>query len=222
VSYYEVVKTDANGNWVTDVTTGATSYNFGVSNDERCRFYVRSVSAAGLTSGFIGPVNVQIGHPEVGHYADVQHSESWNSALVAVNLYLQNYAVAIFVPSDVLVSSWYTNLRNTEAGWAQLSPDPGGVAPPGGRRLFDLYRGVPQWADWHNRLAVPNPWAPPWRAMNHWGENTTWGYAIDGTGYSAGSTGNFRIYGEFQIWGTRYWNVNTYFVDTAYQDNSFW
>jgi hypothetical protein len=222
VDHYQVVKTDANGSWVSAVDTGATSYTFGVSNDERCQFYVQSVSAAGLPSGFIGPVRVQIGHPEVGHYANVQHNEPWNSAMVSVNLYLQSYTVTIFVPSDVLVSSWYTNLRNDTAGWAKLSPDPSNTAPPGGRRLFDVFRNAPQWTDWHNRLDVPNPWAPPWRAMNHWGENQGWGYAIDGTGYSAGPTGGFRIYGEFQIFGTRYYDVNTYFIDTNRVDNSFW
>jgi hypothetical protein len=222
VALYRVVKTNAAGTWTAEVTTTGTSYNFGVSNDERCQFYVRAESVAGLVSAWAGPIRVQIGHPEVGHYANVQHSEAWASAMVAVNLYLQSYTVAIFVPSDVLVSSWYTNLRNNEAGWAQLSPAPGDGGPPGGRRLFDVYRNAPQWADWRNRLSVPNPWAPPWRAMNHWGENQGWGYAIDGTGYSTGSTGAYRIYGEFQIHGTRYYDVSTYFVDTYYQDNSFW
>ena len=180
-------------------------------------------------------IGVQVGHPEVGELRPVNHNEPWNSPLTSVNLYLDAYRHDVLVPADVHMETLYINLRNQTASpaWTKLSPDPAGAAPPNGRRLFWVLNGTPQWADWHARLDVPNPWlgqnGTGWQSTDFWGNNATWGFAIDGLGYSKGPTdpatggpSKYRIYGEFQIFGTRYWTTNEYFVTTSRVENSTW
>lgn len=216
VSYYHVVKTDAAGNWVAQVNTGAQQYSFGVSQDERCQFYVRSIGPSGLASAFNGPLRCQIGHNEQGHYVTDNLTRPWDSLSAGqaenVNGY-RNTTHIRYVPNSVEVSSWYMNLRENP-GWAISKLSPGT-----NREIYHVFRNAIQWAgvlDWSEPLVG-------WFSYVHWGENNWWGfYVSDNIGWTSSPTGTQRFVGEFRIHGTEHYTQQRYVIDVNYAGNSYW
>lgn len=198
ISYYEVVITDAAGNWLaTENSTDNVSPNWGVSQDTRYRFYVRSVAVNGLASPFQGPLNVGIGHPSTPNYGYVQRSSDWNSDVVGGARNADD-PFWVGVPGGVLlngmhISNYYTPMSsvvargtNRDVNWVLYGQDYGSVV----NNYGTLYSG--------GSLSHP---------LNNWGDGSPWGWIARGAGWS--TTGN----GTYMLWIEQLWLSGTYYYD---------
>jgi hypothetical protein len=219
-SFYRVHRLDANGNpYDTKDVSAVDQYGrwiayFAAGEDWQNQYYVVAHSAAGLTATHTGRLNTLVGHSRTTAVRDVAKSAGWNSPLVAVNMNLTNWTHQITVPADVAVSSWYINLYNNQApgGWTNLSP--GSTTT---RNLRHVFAGVGQTPV----LTYANP-TEGWFSYIYWGQNQGWGWYIEGSGYSANSTGLYCIKGHHQIWGTRHWTEQETYETRAFKDNTAW
>lgn len=207
VSYYQVVKTDANGNWVTSVNTSSQSYSFGVSQDERCQFYVSSWSTGGLQSAWNGPLRVQIGHTQLSHTVTDTLTRPWSTGM-DVNGY-RNTTQLLYVPSSVNISSWYFNLSCTFST--------GVISPTASRIVSHIFANVAQGQNlnWSNPLQG-------WYSYTYNGQNSWWGFWVDGTGWSQYGDGAYRVVGRFEQHGTETYYQDRTVIDRNYADNSYW
>jgi hypothetical protein len=218
VDHYEVVMTDAAGSWMSAPTTTGLSWTFGVAEDYRVRFYVRSVSAANLVSDWAPSIGAQIGHTEINHQQSNTATRDWRSGAVAVNLY-NGGASGPQVPSSVDVSRFYVNL--SQAGlcggvtWTYLSPGTSTV-----RNIFfitanNIRRDL-------GRLTLGNP-SNGWLNISGNGGNAGWGLLGEGAGYASTPTSSpCRVVGDLEVFGTETYTYNTTVIDRARVENSYW
>lgn len=213
VSYYHVVKTDANGNWVAEVNTTSQSYSFGVSQDERCQFYVQSVSAGGLASGWNGPLRCQIGHTELSHTVTDTLTRPWSTGM-DINAYGPDNTYLLYVPASVNISSWYMNFAATFSTSV--------LSPTASREINHVFNNVIQGEklNWSNPL--PAGGGSPWFSYVYNGNNSYWGFYVHGTGWSTGPTGGYRFTGRFEQHGTETYYQDRTVIDRNYAGNSYW
>jgi hypothetical protein len=221
VHHYEVVMTDSAGNWMSAPTTTGLSYSFGVAEDYRVRFYVRSVSAAGLVSGWAGSIGAQIGHTEINHQQANTGTRAWQSGAVAINLYNGGFG-GPQVPDSVYVDHFYVNL--SQAGlcqgenWAYLSPGTGTV-----RNIFFITQS--QIRRDIGRITLGNPSHGQLNIAGNGGTapNNGWGLYAEGAGYAAGpATSACRVVGDLEVFGTETYTYYTTVIDRARVENSYW
>lgn len=209
VDHYEWQKLDANGNFVSGPSmTNATQAMWGVSEDERCQFRMRSISAGGLASAWSNTVRVQIGHSEQSHVVTDTKTRQWGSGM-DVNAYGPDNTYLIYVPSSVNVSSWYLNLSATFSTSV--------LSPTATREINHVFANVIQ----GTKLNWANP-TQGWFSYVYNGQNSYWGFYVHGTGWSTGPTGGYRMVGRFEIWGDETYYENRTVIDRDYAGNSYW
>lgn len=226
VAYFQVVKTDQYGNWSPGYNpnpvnvpggAGATSYTFGVVEDERCQLYVRTISTAGLASGWAGPLRVQVGHTEINHQQANTGTRAWRSGAIAVNLWNVSSA-AVGVPGNVSVDHFIVNLG--QAGvcsgqtWTYLSPGTTTV-----RNIFFVTNDTVRRDI--GRLTLLNPSNGQLNISG--GGGGGWGLYAEGAGYATtASSSACRVVGDLEVFGTETYTYYTTVIDRARAENTTW
>jgi hypothetical protein len=218
VAYYRLVQTDANGNWLNSVNVGGSPWgNFGVGQDGRYQFFVQSVSAAGLESGWCGPVRVQIGHTELGHYGTVQQSRPWSSEHIS-SARNRDDPFWVGVPGSVILTGLH---------WRNMTTPQSSVVTPYNQRTVNLItqtvdRGPLNDHIGHTILSGSSYawWDFP---LYEWGNGQACGFVARGSGWSTTGNGTYMLWCE-DMWcdGTEYYDVSVYYVDRNYAGNSYW
>lgn len=213
---YQLVQTDVNGNWINQVEVGGSPWgNFGMSWDTRYQFYVRAKSAAGLYSGFAGPLRVGCGHPTQYTYGNVQRSRAW---AVGSNVGDGNgswgFRDNLFgeaVGGDIVVNGIYWDLYTNV-----------GIMSPWGNRTMEIIGNEGQYV-WG-----PMDWQAShingWDYFGHWGNGGRWGGICRGAGWSSQfwNNGYPRVWGYLEVHGTQYY-YNWEVVSTINeQGNYYW
>lgn len=213
---YHLVQTDSAGNWINQVEVGGSPWgNFGVGEDGYYQFYVRSKSAAGLYSGFVGPVRVKIGHTEQGYYANENRIRGWYNQ-ISGNWYQNNYSggpdqTVIWVPNNVRITEFhYSVLAN--AGFTSV------LSPFGNRKISHIFAGQ----DWGDTISMGNPYQTVEYGFNNWGGDNWWGLIARGAGWTVSPNGTARMVGDFGIYGEETYQVTVYYMTRAYEGNSYW
>jgi hypothetical protein len=211
---YNLVQTDSAGNWLNQVEVGGSPWgNFGVGQDGYYQFYVRSKSAAGLYSGFTGPVRVKIGHTETGYWQTEGRTEGWTSETASGYRNKDDPFWVGIPPSVILTSMHWRNLQmpgssvvtpgtNREVNWVFAGQDYGTIRA----QLGTVYKGNN--TDW---------------AFNNWGDWNPWGIVARGAGWSTTGNTNVMLYTD-GLWchGTHHYNVDVYYVTRYHEGNSYW
>jgi hypothetical protein len=232
VSYYRAVLTDQNGNWLqTDNMYPANGSGprwwvdgygryvkqfIGLVEDTRYRFFVQSVTAAGLESGWVEGPRIQMGHVEQGTTQSESYTQAWNSGAVAVNLY-NGGASGPQVPNNVAVWGMYVNL--SQAGlcggqtWANLSP---GTSTT--RNIHFVKANAIDPAV----ITLGNP-SHGWLYVSGNGGNAGWGLVGEGAGYAAGpATSLCRVVGDLTVYGDQTLFHDVYHKTRDYLAPSYW
>lgn len=199
IAYYHVVMTDVNGSWIAEEnSTDNVSPNWGVNQDSRYRFYVRSVAQNGLASPFQGPLNVGIGHPSTPNYGYVQRTQYWSSEHLS-GARNKDDPFWVGVPSSVLLQGMHW--RNLRTGGMS------GVVAPGTNRqvAWIVYSNeyghiTDNYGTIYNGSSIDHP-------LNNWADGSAWGIVARGAGWS--TTGN----GYYMLWLDDFWCDGTYYYD---------
>lgn len=223
VHHYQVVMTDSVGNWMANYdnvfvndSINISGNPFNVAEDYRVRFYVRSISAAGLVSDWAPSIGVQIGHTQLDHQQANTATRPWQSGAVGVNLWNGSPA-GPQVPGNIAVDHFWVNLSGP-GEWAYLSPGTNSVrniffitANNIRRDLGRLTLGNPS----HGRLDITAPAGVP--------PNNGWGLWAEGAGYAAGpATSQYRVVGDLEVFGTETYTYYTTVIDRYRVENSYW
>jgi hypothetical protein len=216
ISYYEVVITDAAGNWLaTENSTDNISPNWGVGQDTRYQFYVRSVAANGLVSAWQGPLRVGIGHPSTPNYGWVQRTRDWYSQING-NWIKDKYAggeggTVVFVPNSVLITALHYNIF-TNNGFSSV------ISPWNNRTVSSIYAGIDQ----GNVFQANNPLQTIDYGYANWGADNYWGFICRGAGWTVSEGGTARLVGQFGVQGTEYYNNWEIVSYNPEQGNYYW
>jgi len=235
VSYYRAVLTDQAGNWLqTDNMYPANGSGprwwvdgsgrfvkqfVGLSGeDTRYRFFVQSVSAAGLESGWVEGPRIQMGHVEQGYVANESYTQDWRSGVVGVNLY-NGAGNGPQVPNNVEVWGMYVNLSQAALcggqTWAYLSP---GTTTT--RNIKFITAGTIR--DDLGVITLGNP-SHGWLYVSGNGGNNGWGLVAQGAGYASGpATSGCRVVGDLEVWGTQTLYHDVYHKTRDYLAPSYW
>ena len=217
VAAYQLVQTDSNGNWLNQVEVGGSPWgNFGVSMDGLYQFYVRSKSAAGLYSGWAGPVRVRIGHSETGYWATENRTRGWESEHIGG---ARNRDEPFWVGFGSNVSIGGMHWRNMRTPMSSI------VTPWGNRTVnWIIYGG--DWGDISGSVGeVRSSGANAWYdyPFGNQGDGNPWGIVPRGAGWSAVSNGTYMLWvDDFWCSGTETYQVSVYYVTRNYADNSYW
>jgi hypothetical protein len=213
VAAYEVRKNNASNQEVTTFTdTTSPSSAFTMSPNEKAQFYVRSKSAAGLFSDWVGPVRVLMGHPEEGHYRTENRTRSWYRE-VNGPWYRDAYTggeTVIKVPSDVVIKKFHYDLR-AQGGFTSI------LSPYGSREVKMVV-----FSNDYNTMNMGSPYVTVDGGYSHQGDGSWWGLRCRGEGWSSTAGGPYKMLGTFGITGTETYQVQVYVVDVAYKSNGYW
>lgn len=213
VDHYRVVMADSADNWMVADNTAGGAYQFGVAQDYRVKFWVQSVSAAGLESGWVGPIKAQIGHTEINHQQANTATRDWRSGVYGVNLW-NGASNGPTVPSNVDVSRFYVNLAGP-AEWAYLSP---GTSSQ--RDIFFVTAGVERYD--LGRITLINQ-SHGFLNISGNGGNAGWGLHAVGSGYASGpASSQYRVTGDIEVFGTETYTYYTTVIDRYRAENSYW
>lgn len=211
---YDLLQTDSNGNGISQVTVGGSPWgNFGVGQDGYYKFYVRSRAASGLVSGWVGPVQVRIGHTETGYYATENRERYWQSDVIG-GAWGGDDPAWIGVPSSVLLNA---------IKWRNMFIPASSIVTPWGNRTVNWALDSTDYGPINNNLGtVYSHNSTDWGLYN-WGNNAAWGVVARGAGWSRIGDGNIMLWIE-NLWleGTETYQVSVYYVTRNYQDNGYW
>jgi hypothetical protein len=223
ISYYQVQELDGNGNptgrqW--NNTTGSLT-GIGVSQDQRLQYRVKSVTAAGLESGWYGPVvnrsRIQIGHNEVGHYEYPERWRDWSGSVGFQAGLCRDESAGPSVPNSVLLNrihyTFYLNFPGTY------------ISKPvaqGNRQVVPVFNGnefggpldisIAAWAQYDTDIGV-----------NNWGGDTGWGLVTHGIGWSSRPVSTAQMLcGAVYLYGQEHYFPAEYVVTTAYAGSYLW
>ena len=216
VSAYNLVQTDSAGNWLNQVEVSGSPWgNFSVNWDTRYQFYIRSKSAAGLYSGFVGPIRAAIGHPRQDTYDYVLRERPWQSGTVG-GWYNKGDWIAIYVAGagdgragDILIQGLHS--RNFTAPQGPPSGTPS-------RTINHLFNN----GDFGSIGSVGQGWGED-LGLNNWSSNTYWGYIPQGTGWSTTGNQYYQLHVD-SVWlsGTERYNNYEIVSTIAEQGNTYW
>lgn len=216
VAAYQLVQTDSAGNWLSQVEVGGSPWgNFGVGEDGYYQFYVRSKSAAGLYSNFVGPLRVRIGHTEQGYWQTEGRTQYWSSEHVSG---ARNRDDPFWIGHGgdcVLQTMHWRNLRT--GGMS------GTVSPWGSRTVNYIFNGGDFGAINGELGEILNGHSYDKGGFGHTGTGAGWGLVARGSGWSTVSNGYYMLWlDDFWCDGYQNYNVNVYYITRYYQDNGYW
>ncbi len=223
--HYEYVITDVNGNWYHNAytTTGGTA-TYNISADTRYQFYVRSVSAAGLVSAWVG-IKIGIGHPAQTAQRWAQRSTPWSTGFSQYGLSngaitgqsapgldtgTYGFAIGVYV-TDMKLEIW------TPYGWPTLW----GL----GRSAYWLGNGAADIGGAMQNLDVNLPFGPSWVTTPfrpRWSNGGAWGIWVSGDGYDHKYGPYLPIYENVQLSGTYYYAELENYTSVAEAGNYTW
>ena len=122
VSSYTVVMNNQANNATVDswAGTGGVSGNLSVAHSTKYHFYVRSESASGLSSNWVGPIKLAIGKPDASYYTTEQSTRPWSLA-ASVNGY-KDAIVGVGVASHRVVQQVRYQISANGGFTSVLSP----------------------------------------------------------------------------------------------------
>jgi hypothetical protein len=214
VSYYHLVQTDSNGNWINQANVGGSPWgNFGVGEDGYYQFYVRSVAASGLASAFVGPVRVRIGHSEQGYWATENRTQGWSSEHLS-GARNKDEPFWVGFGSDVVIQGMH---------WRNLRTPMSSVVTPGTNRTVNyIFNGGDFGAmngEWGTIYSGHNGD----KGLGNEGTGQPWGIVARGAGWSTTGNGTYMLWcDDFWCDGYQTYQVNVYYVTRYYQDNGYW
>jgi hypothetical protein len=189
INGYRVERHDVNNNLIDAAVVTGLSQSFAVNQDARYQFYVRSQSANGLNSAYIGPLKVAIGHPQTPNYGYVARQRGWQSAVIGGGYNRDSWAI-VSVPDTVTITGLHwRNLRTPQSSvvtptasrtvnWILNSGDFGAI----NANLGTVYSGNN--TDW---------------GLNNNGNNAGWGLIPRGTGWSTSGNSYYQMIID-QLW----------------------
>lgn len=237
-STYQVVITNESGGWLGTDERGTGEYTFNISEDTKYMFYVRSKTAFGDYSTWLGPLRVGIGHSQQTGSVLVNRSEGYHAER---SLYLwENQVAALVVPGDVNLSTMSWQMSATNGNWGYCSEQP--VA---GNNYNWRHQIRPIRADvWDSSTGNETMWIgnPESSSMGLGGANgagKNWGFV--GVGYQTNRSvgGDYTqfgfmpaaqgypgcpdsVVGAMSVDGTRYWQEWQTQVTRNEQGNYYW
>jgi hypothetical protein len=214
VSYYQLVQTDSNGNWLNTANVGGSPWgNFGVGEDGYYQFYVRSFSAAGLASAFTGPVRVRIGHSEQGYWATENRTQGWESEHLS-GARNKDEPFWVGFGSDVHVTGMH---------WRNLRTPMSSVVSPGTNRTVEWIVFGTGFGYIHETYGTVYSGSNIDHGLGHDGNGQPWGIVARGAGWSTTGNGTYMLWCDnFWCSGTYTYQVQVYYVTRNYQDNGYW
>ena len=224
-SGYEVAQNNSNdtARLATKTTTGGTS-SFSVGPDGLYKFYVRSYAANGLYSGWAGPIQVGIGHPQQTGIRAAQRSRAfqtgngqygmWNGhitgmAVAGLNQSSYSFAIGCYV-TDMYLEVWspyfgHTNQIDGSVYWL------GNSAADIGGTMQGFVTGL--------------TWGPSWAATPfrpRWSNGGCWGVWCSGSAYDHKYGPYYPLYENVILAGTEYYAENESYVTVAATSNYYW
>ena len=205
-------------------TTGGFASWAGLSQDTNYQFYVRSITAAGLLSGWAGPIRYGIGHVQQRAVRWEHRSRTWRSGEAFVGLYNQlntgqtapAYHVANGFACGVVVTDIHMEVW-TPYGWTSTW----GFF----REMYHLGNGV---AD-IGGVMQPFNWGltfgPSWVASpfrGRWSDGRPWGVWLNGSGYDHKYGAYMPIYAKIILAGTEYYTELVEYVSVNELANHHW
>jgi len=208
VSSYEVQQRNASGGVITTSTdTTSPSVSFAVADSTKYQFYVRSKSAAGLFSDWVGPLKVSIGKPASTYYTTETATRNW-SAAANVGGY-KDAIVGVAVPSAVVVTTVRYQISSQNGFTSVLSPY-------NNREIYRIANSGQQ-----ERFSWGNPIDVTVNVANYTGNGGITGMICRGAGWSTAASGTYKAIGTITANG-----VETYSYQQAHTiaavANSYW
>lgn len=236
---YQLVLTDASGNWLVNVEDATGARTFNVSEDTQYQFYVRSKNAFGDYSVWLGPLKIGIGHAQQMGWVTTNHADAWHAER---SLYLwQNQMATIIVPSDVAVSSMNWNMSATNGNWSYCSePSVAGNNYNWRHQIRPIKADYWDSATESTTMWIANPEASSMGMGGQNGGGKNWGFIALGYKTNPGAAPTDwtqfgfmpeasgypgcpdSVSGGMSIDGTRYWSDSQYVVTRTEQANGYW
>jgi len=213
---YQLVQTDSNGNWMNAPEVGGSPWgNFAVGEDGYYQFFVRSKSAAGLYSNFIGPVKVRIGHTEQGYWAAENRTRGWQSDHPSGARNADDPFWIAFGSNVVIQSMHWRNLRT--GGMS-------GVVTPGTNRTVNFIYNYGDFGPINNEHGtIYNGSNVDKGGFNNQGNGNPWGIVARGAGWSTTGNGYYMLWcDDFWCQGYETYQENVYYVTRYRQENGYW
>jgi len=216
ILHYHVVQTDAGGTWINQWWTANTFLNgIGVTEDQRTRFYVSSISTGGLESAWGGSVGVQIGHTEQGYYANEGRTRDWSNAVGFQDGLCRGETALVGVPNTVYMHTWRYILYLNFGGPYISKP-----TAQGNRQVYHVFTnaqfGTP--FDINGNSVDFNEGFP-----NTYGGDSLWGIIINGVGWSDRAINTSQmLQGALYVYGIENYTVSVYYQTRAPVGNSYW
>lgn len=214
VQDYHSVMTNEAGTWLYE-EYGTDGYmNTAISHDTRYRYYVRTRSTSGLFSGFVGPINVQIGHPQVNTYGYVTRYRSWGSEILSGYRNMDD-PFWVGVPDSVTLSA----MR-----WRNLQMPASGVTSPGTNRTVNYILEGADFGPINNDLGtIPKGHNYDRGFTNGPPHGGPWGLVARGVGWSTTGNPSLMLYCDyFDMIGTEAYANYELISTVPSQGNSYY
>jgi hypothetical protein len=216
---YDVYITNQYGNAVVGPGSvgNVLSYAWGTGMDSYYIFYVRSVSAGGLTSGWVSGTYARplMGHTQLSHVVTDNLTRPWTSYSDFPNGLHRNEVTYIYVPASVYMTQWRFHLGLNFPGPYISKP------PAQGNRQIYYWSGGAGWdttpwdisgSTYDDAIGIAN--------VN--GQNLNWGIGVQGIGWSAAPSNTQLLIGTIYLDGNENYTQDRTVIDRNYQGNQYW
>lgn len=226
--HYDVQKCDSNYTPLESGTTTGGSASYSVSQDTLYVFRVRSVTAAGLVSGW-QDIRLGIGHPQATGSRVVRRSRPWrqDASDTGMQVGLSNgvvagprapaYNVQLGHECGVVVEHTRYQVWSSQTwptSWGFL------------RAMYWLGNDTADVGGVMSDLNINLPWGPTWTADHpkrfQWSNGGCWGVWLSGAGYDDKYGAYKPIYANIFLAGTEYYIDTESYVSVNAQANYAW